>query len=86
MVEDYDAFLPRRRPKPAPDLLQMEAEGRRWAQENHRSYGRYVETLAYEDTSDNRTEFRFDRWKTEKARPAGDYRITGPKGTRVVEN
>ena len=45
-----------------------------------------VETLAYEDTSGNRTEFRFDGWKTEKARPAGDYRITGPKGTRVVEN
>ncbi len=45
-----------------------------------------VEALAYEDTSGNRTEFRFDGWKTEKARPAGDYRVTGPKGTRVVEN
>ena len=45
-----------------------------------------VETLAYEDTSGNRTEFRFDGWKTEKARPEGDYRVTGPKGTRVVEN
>ena len=45
-----------------------------------------VETLAYEDTSGNRTEFRFDGWKTEKARPAADYRETGPKGTRVVEN
>ncbi|HEY1433803.1 MAG TPA: outer membrane lipoprotein carrier protein LolA [Thermoanaerobaculia bacterium] len=45
-----------------------------------------VETLAYEDTSGNRTEFRFDGWKTEKARPAADYRVTGPKGTRIVEN
>jgi outer membrane lipoprotein carrier protein len=45
-----------------------------------------VETLSYQDTSGNRTEFRFDGWKTEKARPAADYRITGPKGTRVVEN
>ncbi len=45
-----------------------------------------VETLSYGDTSGNRTEFRFDGWKTEKARPAADYRITGPKGTRVVEN
>jgi outer membrane lipoprotein-sorting protein len=45
-----------------------------------------VETLAYEDTSGNRTEFRFDGWKTEKARPPADYRVTGPKGTRTVEN
>jgi outer membrane lipoprotein carrier protein len=45
-----------------------------------------VETLAYEDTSGNRTEFRFDGWKTEKARPAEDYKIAGPKGTRVVQN
>jgi outer membrane lipoprotein-sorting protein len=45
-----------------------------------------VETLAYEDTSGNRTEFRFDGWKTEKARPAADYRVMGPKGTRTVEN
>jgi outer membrane lipoprotein carrier protein len=45
-----------------------------------------VETLAYEDTSGNRTEFRFDGWKTEKARPESDYRVTGPKGTRIVEN
>ena len=45
-----------------------------------------VATLAYEDTSGNRTEFRFDAWKTEKARPPADYRVTGPKGTRVVEN
>jgi outer membrane lipoprotein carrier protein len=45
-----------------------------------------VEILSYQDTSGNRTEFRFDGWKTEKARPPADYRITGPKGTRVVEN
>jgi chaperone LolA len=45
-----------------------------------------VETLSYQDTSGNLTEFRFDGWKTEKARPASDYRIQGPKGTRVVEN
>lgn len=45
-----------------------------------------VETLSYEDASANRTEFRFDGWKTEKARPAADYRVAGPKGTRIVEN
>jgi len=45
-----------------------------------------VDALSYQDTSGNKTEFRFDGWKTEKARPAADYRVTGPKGTRVVEN
>ena len=45
-----------------------------------------VDALSYEDTSGNRTEFRFDGWRTQKARPAADYRITGPKGTRVVQN
>ncbi len=45
-----------------------------------------VETLSYEDASGNRTEFRFEGWKAEKARPPADYRITGPKGTRIVEN
>jgi outer membrane lipoprotein carrier protein len=45
-----------------------------------------VDSLAYEDTSGSRTEFRFGGWKTEKARPAADYRVAGPKGTRVVEN
>jgi outer membrane lipoprotein-sorting protein len=45
-----------------------------------------VETLSYEDTSGNLTEFRFDGWKTEKARPASDYRVDGAKGTRIVEN
>jgi outer membrane lipoprotein carrier protein len=42
--------------------------------------------LSYEDQGGNRTEFRFEGWREEKARPAGDYRVTGPKGTRVVEN
>jgi len=45
-----------------------------------------VDGLSYEDPSGNRTEFRFEGWRTEKARPPGDYRITGPKGTRIVEN
>lgn len=45
-----------------------------------------VESLSYEDTAGNRSEFRFESWKTEKARPAADYRIAGPKGTRIVEN
>jgi outer membrane lipoprotein-sorting protein len=45
-----------------------------------------VEALSYQDTSGNVTEFRFDGWKTDKARPASDYRIEGPKGTRLVEN
>ena len=43
-----------------------------------------VETLSYQDTSGNLTEFRFAGWKTEKARPATDYRVEGPKGTRTV--
>ena len=45
-----------------------------------------VDALSYEDASGNRTEFRFEGWRTEKARPPADYRITGPKGTRIVEN
>jgi outer membrane lipoprotein-sorting protein len=45
-----------------------------------------VDGLSYEDPSGNRTEFRFESWKTEKPRPAADYRITGPKGTRIVDN
>jgi len=45
-----------------------------------------VEVLSYQDTSGNQTEFRFDGWKTEKARPASDYRVQGPKGTRIVSN
>lgn len=42
--------------------------------------------LAYEDSSGSRSEFRFDAWRKEKPRPAGDYRITGPAGTRILEN
>jgi outer membrane lipoprotein-sorting protein len=45
-----------------------------------------VEGLSYEDSAGNRTEFRFEGWKTEKPRPPADYRIVGPKGTRIVEN
>ena len=45
-----------------------------------------VDNLSYEDTAGNRSEFRFEGWKSEKARPAADYRIEGPKGTRIVEN
>jgi len=45
-----------------------------------------VDNLSYEDTAGNRSEFRFEGWTTEKPRPAEDYRITGPKGTRIVEN
>jgi outer membrane lipoprotein carrier protein len=45
-----------------------------------------VPALTYEDSSGNRTEFRFDAWRREKAHPAADYRVTGPPGTRVLEN
>ncbi len=45
-----------------------------------------VENLSYEDTAGNRSEFRFEDWKPASPRPAADYRITGPKGTRIVEN
>ncbi len=45
-----------------------------------------VDALSYQDTSGNRTEFHFDGWKRENPRPAADYRVTGPKGTRVVQN
>lgn len=44
----------------------------------------WVDALSYQDTSGNRTEFRFDAWKPGKARPAADYRVEGPKGTRTV--
>jgi outer membrane lipoprotein-sorting protein len=40
--------------------------------------------LSYSDDAGNRTEFRFEKWRSEKARPASDYRVEGPKGTRVV--
>jgi outer membrane lipoprotein carrier protein len=45
-----------------------------------------IRGLAYEDSSGSRTEFRFEAWKKEKARPASDYRVTGPPGTRILEN
>ena len=45
-----------------------------------------VDNLSYEDVAGNRSEFRFEGWKSEKPRPPEDYRITGPKGTRIVEN
>jgi chaperone LolA len=45
-----------------------------------------VDALSYEDGSGSRTEFRFENWTAEKARPPADYRIEGPKGTRIVQN
>jgi outer membrane lipoprotein carrier protein len=45
-----------------------------------------VRELSYQDSAGNRTEFRFEAWKPEKARPASDFRITGPPGTRIIEN
>ena len=44
-----------------------------------------IRELAYQDSAGNRTEFRFETWRREKARPAEDYRVTGPPGTRTVE-
>jgi outer membrane lipoprotein-sorting protein len=44
-----------------------------------------VTALSYEDEGGNKTEFRFESWSTEKARPDADFRVTGPKGTRVIE-
>jgi outer membrane lipoprotein carrier protein len=45
-----------------------------------------VPALSYEDGAGNRTEFRFEGWRRQKARPGSDYRVTGPPGTRVLEN
>jgi outer membrane lipoprotein-sorting protein len=45
-----------------------------------------VDALSYEDGSGSRTEFRFESWTSEKARPPADYKIEGPKGTRIVQN
>lgn len=45
-----------------------------------------VPRLSYEDEAGNRTEFQFAGWRREKARPDSDYRIAGPKGTRIIEN
>jgi chaperone LolA len=44
----------------------------------------FVGALSYQDTSGNRTEFRFEAWKSGKARPAADYHVDGAKGTRTV--
>lgn len=48
--------------------------------------GGSVRELSYQDSAGNRTEFRFEAWKSGKARPAADFRITGPPGTRIIEN
>jgi outer membrane lipoprotein-sorting protein len=45
-----------------------------------------VPELSFEDNGGNRTIFRFEAWRKEKAHPAADYRVSGPAGTRVVEN
>lgn len=45
-----------------------------------------VRELSYQDSAGNRTEFRFEAWRPAKARAAADFRITGPPGTRIVEN
>ena len=45
-----------------------------------------IHELSYEDAGGNRTEFRFEQWRREKARPAGDYKVTAPPGTRILEN
>ena len=42
--------------------------------------------LSYEDSSGNRSEFRFEPWRKDKPRPASDYKVTGPPGTRILEN
>ena len=45
-----------------------------------------VRELSYQDSAGNKTEFRFEAWQAGKARPASDFRVTGPPGTRIVEN
>ena len=45
-----------------------------------------IGSLSYEDSSGNRSEFRFEKWRREKPRPASDYRVAGPPGTRILEN
>jgi outer membrane lipoprotein-sorting protein len=45
-----------------------------------------VRELAYEDGSGNRTAFEFAGWLREPARPPSEFRITGPPGTRIVQN
>ena len=67
-------FKPR---APDPDLA--------WLKLRSRQNGT-VDALSYEDGSGSRTEFRFEGWTSEKARPPADYKIEGPKGTRIVQN
>ncbi|HEY6066391.1 MAG TPA: outer membrane lipoprotein carrier protein LolA [Thermoanaerobaculia bacterium] len=45
-----------------------------------------VRELSYQDSAGNKTEFRFEAWQRGRIRPAADFRITGPPGTRIVEN
>ena len=45
-----------------------------------------ISELSYEDSSGNRSEFRFEGWRREKARPPSDFRIAGPPGTRILQN
>ena len=45
-----------------------------------------IGALSYQDSSGNRSEFRFETWRKDKARTASDYRVTGPAGTRILEN
>lgn len=45
-----------------------------------------LNSLAYEDSSGSRSEFRFESWRKTKPRPASDYRAAGPPGTRILEN
>jgi outer membrane lipoprotein-sorting protein len=44
-----------------------------------------IRGLSYETEGGDRTEFQFDGWHAEKLRPEADYRVVGPKGTRVME-
>jgi outer membrane lipoprotein carrier protein len=44
-----------------------------------------IEGLSYEDEAGNKTEFHFEPWRADKPRPEADFRVTGPRGTRVVE-
>lgn len=45
-----------------------------------------IGSLSYDDSSGNRSEFRFEKWRRDKPRPVSDYRVAGPPGTRILEN
>ena len=45
-----------------------------------------IRELSYEDGGGNRTEFQFQEWRREKPRRTEDYKVTGPPGTRILEN